>query len=347
MTDRHWFDTLSVSLAPIADRRGFVHAAGALIAGLALRGAGSSTDAKRKNRANDKKITADKNGGKGGGGGKSDKRKRKDKKKKDKEKRRRDPSCEVVCVQEYGELFPEEIPVCIAICNKCRIRANFCVIGSDPHKKATCCFEGDQCCQDSHACCPSDSVCCPGYPQSSPGPCCAAEEECCPSDFYGCCGELETCCPGEGCVYLNRNQRNCGSCDNRCAPDELCTNGSCLPAPPGGCPGRTLCDGYCVDTQRDTSHCGECRKLCRNGQDCVDGKCEPEGWECCETENGAVCTYTTGPLAENRLHCGGCGSDCPGDSIGGQWCFEGACGCGSTRRWCGEPLSCVPNSLPC
>jgi hypothetical protein len=177
-----------------------------------------------------------------------------------------------------------------------------------------------------------------------------------------CCDPTETCC-GSECAHLPTSQFHCGKCNFPCPNGSACYAGECrsLCGPDGApCPedpsvccreGNTCCPGFgCVNTDAHPRNCGGCGIPCGVGHTCIGGECQftdPPGWEWCETDTGWVGVYTTGPLAANRLHCGGCNLECPGNFPQGQWCFEGSCGCGDDRRWCGEELGCVPDALPC
>lgn len=44
-------------------------------------------------------------------------------------------------------------------------------------------------------------------------------------------------------------------------------------ATPDCAPGRTRCDGDCVDTSRDVANCGDCGNACANGESCQGGVC--------------------------------------------------------------------------
>lgn len=177
-----------------------------------------------------------------------------------------------------------------------------------------------------------------------------------------CCAAEFTCC-GSECAHLPNSKFHCGRCNNPCPIGSDCLAGECLSlcGPDGmACPEdlatccrppMSCCPGFgCVNTAAHPRNCGSCGNPCGIGQSCIDGRCErrdPPGWEWCLTDSGWVGLYTSGPLADNRWHCGGCNIECPGSYLKGQWCLEGSCSCGSNRHWCGVELGCQLNSTPC
>ncbi len=89
----------------------------------------------------------------------------------------------------------------------------------------------------------------------------------------GGCSMGEAACGG-GCVDLQHDARNCGSCGHACGEVEACTSGVCTStcAAP-----RTLCgtgaSTRCVDTQVDAENCGACGTACGMGGACTSGRC--------------------------------------------------------------------------
>ena len=84
----------------------------------------------------------------------------------------------------------------------------------------------------------------------------------------------------DGCeADLDRDERNCGSCDNECKAENgltACSKGQCqiiyCSEPFANCDGRhsTGCE---TDLRTSLQHCGECDKPCSGT--CEAGVCEP------------------------------------------------------------------------
>lgn len=84
----------------------------------------------------------------------------------------------------------------------------------------------------------------------------------------------------DGCeADLDRDERNCGSCDNQCEAENgltACSKGQCLivycSQPFDDCDGRysTGCE---TDTRTSSQHCGGCNEPCVGA--CKDGVCTP------------------------------------------------------------------------
>ncbi len=143
----------------------------------------------------------------------------------------------------------------------------------------------------------------------------------------GGCSMGESACGG-GCVDLQHDARNCGSCGRACGEVEACTDGTCTStcAAP-----RTLCgtgaSTRCVDTRTDVENCGACGTGCGMGRACTAGSCAAAACmtsasDCngntadgCEVvHNTAVNTCAT-PISLGA-YCGDtrCGTFCPGTS---------------------------------
>lgn len=89
----------------------------------------------------------------------------------------------------------------------------------------------------------------------------------------GGCATGETMCGG-GCVDLQRDARNCGTCGRACGEVESCTAGACA----SSCAApRTVCgtgaSTRCVDTRTDAENCGTCGMACGAGRACAAGTC--------------------------------------------------------------------------
>jgi hypothetical protein len=99
----------------------------------------------------------------------------------------------------------------------------------------------------------------------------------CDDGFADCDGDAEN-----GCESALNDVAHCGSCDNVCASETACVNGTCGCSSDAQCgSGQSCCDGRCVGT---------------------GGTCYP--WPCIPGTD----------LTRNTLNCGGCGSLCLG------WC---------------------------
>ncbi|MBK8479943.1 MAG: hypothetical protein IPL40_02025 [Proteobacteria bacterium] len=163
--------------------------------------------------------------------------------------------------------------------------------------------------------CAPGSVCVGGSCLLGGGALCVDGPQFCP-------GTCDTSpCPG-GCVQLQTNPTNCGTCGTRCAPREVCQGGQCSCAE-----GKARCAGAagCLDLQSDAQHCGACSTACQAGQVCVDGQCRADcgsGGRMC----GGRCVD---PQADAR-HCGACGTTCGPD----ERCLGGECvlRCEETRN---------------
>ena len=145
----------------------------------------------------------------------------------------------------------------------------------------------------------------------------------------GACQPGQTEC-GAGCVDLQSDRDNCGSCGNDCETGESCQLGDCVEACAPACDpiveqcvggecqcreGLDPCGGACVDRQTDPQHCGSCNMDC-GAEVCQDGDCVSEcGEELVDCDGACV------DLDRDPLHCGGCAMACGGDEL----CIEGEC----------------------
>ncbi len=126
------------------------------------------------------------------------------------------------------------------------------------------------------------------------------------------CFEGLSDCLAGGCVELQTNFANCGSCGFSCAEGETCCAGTCAAtnsndancgACGNACPsGQSCCGSVCQDSSSDVDNCGACDNICRAGETCLNGVCScGEGDRCiarkaciagacvdrCEPNNGA------------------------------------------------------------
>lgn len=125
----------------------------------------------------------------------------------------------------------------------------------------------------------------------------------------GCCNAPRTKCLATGCVDLQTDSRNCGSCGNACAARQVCQGGRCV------CPSPlNQCGADCVDTRSDPRNCGSCGRACAPNESCAAGSCV-----CASPSQvcGGVCINTS----SDSNNCGGCGRRCPS----GQTCSGGMC----------------------
>jgi endo-1,4-beta-D-glucanase Y len=81
------------------------------------------------------------------------------------------------------------------------------------------------------------------------------------------CTPLVTC--SSGCVDVQSDPANCGSCGNACGSGATCTAGRCVISCASG---LQACSGVCVDVQTDPSNCGSCGNACPSGV-CASGAC--------------------------------------------------------------------------
>jgi hypothetical protein len=73
-----------------------------------------------------------------------------------------------------------------------------------------------------------------------------------------------------GCVVLETDRNNCGSCGTRCEFRAECQDGACV------CvfATDTLCSGTCTNTQTDSDNCGSCGHNCDWDEYCQAGVCK-------------------------------------------------------------------------
>jgi hypothetical protein len=143
---------------------------------------------------------------------------------------------------------------------------------------------------------------------------------------------------GPGCVNLQNDLRNCGTCGNHCFDVQSCANGTCV------CPaGQALCyvgvpnvgdELKCVDIQSNPNHCGGCAQRCSTNQipnlPCVNGQCVcSNNLTFCSSDVFTECV----DLQTSKGSCGACFNACPAVST----CVNGSCTCPSgTPDLCGS-----------
>lgn len=193
------------------------------------------------------------------------------------------------------------------------------------------------------ATCSGDNVCI-----GQPG-----HETCVPTCIEGltCADPLRTCCYG-GCVDLQSDFNNCGSCAEFC--DGTCNAGDCRDACDNQCDpsaNEVCCGGLCVDTMTDMSNCGSCENVCNSeGADaCVNGSCKCGSLGQCDVASMSFCCDSQCAFyATDFNNCGGCGAGfaCTiGETCDGGNCLCGTGpACGSTQSCCDQ--SCVDTNTP-
>jgi hypothetical protein len=149
---------------------------------------------------------------------------------------------------------------------------------------------------------------------------------------------------GSSCTDVSVDIGNCGRCNNRCDPGQLCTAGSCVTpcAPPG-----LVCNGACVDATRDLANCGRCNNRCAAGQVCSAGACVTPtvtgmaGGACVRDSDcgaGGAC------LATGSGFTGGyCIYGCPAGATAGDACAGGT---GICLNAGGAQLTCFRDCTP-
>ncbi|MFN8593262.1 MAG: hypothetical protein U0031_17545 [Thermomicrobiales bacterium] len=129
---------------------------------------------------------------------------------------------------------------------------------------------------------------------------CPSGQQCCAKD-----GQCQSVCCPAGKIACG------GTCIDRCAEGEECSNGRCCLT------GKTACNEQCIDTSNDMANCGACGKTCdkKACETCVGGECikpEPDPCNPCNPDTGkpeAKCSAEKDPKAPD--------------------CANGNCVCGS------------------
>jgi PKD repeat protein len=207
------------------------------------------------------------------------------------------------------------------------------------YEDALCTTPDDVCCNEvctpriaSNDCCGTSCGGCEFCGPTAPGnsgclPLCTPRQSC--VDNVCVCPAGEHDCPGDRCVDLQRDSRNCGECGVQCTTfigNETCDQGKCCPL------GTRNCGQTCVDTRTDARNCGSCGVNCSGGA-CVAGQCCPQGASC-----GGACV----DLQRDVNHCGSCTNRCATDVQNNQDCVGGQCVyCSPGLRSCGTGVGCV------
>lgn len=162
------------------------------------------------------------------------------------------------------------------------------------------------------------------------------------------CGSWQACCVGASglasCIDAEVDPLHCGGCGIRCAPEEVCSRGTCAAA----CgEGLTLCARSCVDITTSADHCGDCGEPCGADAICRSGLCEP----CAEGE--LVCDRSCVDPLTDPLRCGAssCADDPSTRCAAGEVCDgSGRCAtsCAEGFERCGEGcVDLMSSSLHC
>lgn len=169
------------------------------------------------------------------------------------------------------------------------------------------------------------------------------------------CGGL--CC-GTSCVDNKTDPKNCGECDNQCAPNQKCVGGKCGCGSSGGQCKTTdaCCDTGCSNLDNDYRNCGMCGKACADNEICVSGQCVcgtstqntmcTSGQMCCVDPGGASATCLASCSGGGGTGDGGIGTgpDCMCTAktcllgcVGTDCCFEDA-----FAGACAPAMDCTP-----
>lgn len=162
------------------------------------------------------------------------------------------------------------------------------------------------------------------------------EDNFCPAPY--------TCCYG-GCVNLQTDDNNCGSCWNACGDGVSCINGLCVDACNNMCvDGQLCCNGVCTDVMTNTFNCGSCGNACNvsgsepTASGCTNGYCTCGGSAEC-TDGRVCCGASCKNLQTDPTNCGSCGKQC----AQGESCNNGVCEC-SPGVSCGTNEACCSGS---
>jgi hypothetical protein len=114
--------------------------------------------------------------------------------------------------------------------------------------------------------------------------------------------DLTRCPTPQGCicVYLDRDNDNCGACGSHCPDGHSCLGGRCMCYRGNGI-FEEPCNGSCyVDFRHDPANCGSCGHACRLGEFCVSGSCSCGGSRClpCEMCEGGTCVPVVCPSCQ-------------------------------------------------
>jgi hypothetical protein len=120
--------------------------------------------------------------------------------------------------------------------SECSYPAEVCAAGTVEACTPAACEAGHRTCESScrwTECVADHSECAPGAVQScSVDPCGSGSQTCRTDCSWGGCHvecerDWEDCCPGAGCVNLDSDPNNCGSCGNDCGDMTPCSFGDC------------------------------------------------------------------------------------------------------------------------
>ena len=129
---------------------------------------------------------------------------------------------------------------------------------------------------------------------------------------------------GGGCVDLQTDVDNCGTCGHVCPEGQAgfvrgCAGGNCFFMRERACAsGLASCNGSCTDVLVDPANCGTCGNACASGEVCFAGLCARE--HRCDAPL-VNCNDVCVDVNTDPANCGGCAVACAADEI----CFAGAC----------------------
>jgi hypothetical protein len=168
---------------------------------------------------------------------------------------------------------------------------------------------------------------------------CRRDSQCCSRNCVRRGDDKVCACPqgqdrcNDRCVNLDRNERHCGECFNRCDAGEECVAGECQGE--GGCPpGTTECGTQC----------------CQTGETCLQGlACCPTA-QVCGTGTSAICCPSAATCVDGFCECDdpdalACGDQCvacEGGTVNSESCL---CECPSGTTLIGS--TCCPNAQVC
>lgn len=98
----------------------------------------------------------------------------------------------------------------------------------------------------------------------------------CPQGLTFCQGGMMGGMMGtSGCVDLQSEGFNCGSCGTVCWNGTVCSMGQCAQSCSQG---LVACGNSCVNLQSSKDHCGFCQQICAGNLACTNGQCScPNG----------------------------------------------------------------------
>jgi hypothetical protein len=222
-----------------------------------------------------------------------------------------DGSCDFSCVNGYTRCGSSCVDL-TSDSDNCGTCGRTCGDGRSCVSGNCACHSGTHDCSGTCASDDSPQTCgisCSPCRSSGPHSVAACEAGSCQ---FTCQSGYEKCT--DGCVDLDSDGSNCGSCNNACGAGQSCVQGQCTCAS-----GSHLCSGRCV-SNTSTSSCGDKCAACpgvEGGSATCDGTtC---GLQCVTTRTmcSGACVY----IDYDSKNCGSCGHACPT----GATCAAGIC----------------------